>query len=149
EGGRARGAELRVHPRHHPGRRVVRGVGHVHAARGAEDDGPRPGRLDHELHDQGRLAALAGPVTGGEVLLEGDLLDALEGLEDLGRVAEGLGHGLSLLESLASDGGAPAPRRPAARKAIIPARPASGSWGRTSRTWRRRSTYPSPCRRPP
>ena len=55
-----------------------------------------PGRLDHELHHQRRLAALAGPVARGEVLLDGDLLDALEGQEHLRVVRErrGLSHGL-------------------------------------------------------
>ena len=88
ERGRARRSELRVHPRHHPGCRVVRRVRDVHTARRSQDDGAWARRLHHELHDEGRLAALAGPVTRGEVLLDRDLLDAPERLQDLGRVAE-------------------------------------------------------------
>src|SRR5262249_17480717 len=65
-----------------------------------EHDRPRPRRLDHQLHDEGGLAPLARPVPGGEVLLEGDPLDPLEGLEDLRRVAERIGHGVSPCPSL-------------------------------------------------
>src|SRR3989441_138571 len=98
---RARRAQLCVHPRHDPRRRVVRRVRDVHAAGGAEHDRARARGLHHELHDQRGLAPLAGPVTGGEVLLERDLLDAPERLQDLGRVGErrALSHGRSLLFS--------------------------------------------------
>src|SRR5712692_809353 len=97
--GRARRAELRVHPRHDPWRRVVRRVRDVHAAGRAQHDRARTRGLHHELHDQGGLAPLAGPVAGGEVLLERDLLDAPERLQDLGGVGErrALSHGRPLL----------------------------------------------------
>src|SRR6266850_776798 len=101
--GGARRAELRVHPGYDPARRVVRRVGDVHAPRASEHDGARPRRLHHHLHHQGRLAALTGAVPRGEVLLDGQLLHALERVEVLGgakldQIRELLlidGHGLS------------------------------------------------------
>src|SRR3984893_10420847 len=95
ERGRARGAELGVHPRDYPGRRVVRRVGHVHAPGRGQDYGPGPRRLDHEFHDQGRLATLTGAVAGGEVFLDGNLLNSAERLENLRGVRECLSHDLS------------------------------------------------------
>ena len=91
---RPRGSQLRVHPRHHPGRRVIRRVRDVHTSGRAEHDRARPGRLHHELHDQRGLAPLTRPMPGREVLLDRDPLDAAEGLEDLRGVAERrrLGH---------------------------------------------------------
>src|SRR3954464_11273328 len=101
---RARRAELGVHPGHHPGRAVVRRVGDVHAARAPEDDGARPRRFHHQLHHQRRLAALTGAVARGEVLLEGQLLHALEHVEfvrclvvrQFRQFPVRRGHGLSL-----------------------------------------------------
>src|SRR5712664_594512 len=84
ERGGARGAELRVHPGHDPAGRVVRRVGDVHAPCASEHDGARPRRLHHHLHHQRRLAALTGAVARGEVLLDGQLLHALERIELLG-----------------------------------------------------------------
>ena len=75
-GGGTAGTQLGVHPRHDPRRAVVSGVGHVHAAGAADDDGARTGGLDHEAHDQGGLAALTGAVAGGEAFEHRDLFDA-------------------------------------------------------------------------
>src|SRR6185369_13955041 len=65
----------------------------------AQHDRAGAGGLDHELHDQRRLAALAGAVARGEVLLDRDPLDAPERLQDLRRVAERgcLSHARGLL----------------------------------------------------
>ncbi len=81
DGRRPRGAELGVHPRHDPRGAHVGGVGHVHAARRAEHDGARAGRLGHEPHGQRRLAPLAGAVPGLIVLLLGSLLYRLDRIE--------------------------------------------------------------------
>src|SRR2546426_6124222 len=102
---RATRPELRVHPGHHPRGAVVGGIGHVHAAGTPQHDGARPRRLDHQLHHQRRLAALAGAVAGGEVLLQRELLDALERiqalrgseLDQLRQFPIGHGHALCLL----------------------------------------------------
>src|SRR5437016_1676348 len=74
-----------MHPWHAPRCRVVRGVRHVHAARAAENDGPRARRLGHQLHDLRRLAALTRAVTRSVVFLMRNLLDSLEGFQLLGR----------------------------------------------------------------
>ena len=83
-GGRARGSELGVHPGDRPRGGVVGGVGHVHAPRAAEDDRARAARLGHELHELGRLAALTGAMTRGEILFRRDLLGPPPGFENLG-----------------------------------------------------------------
>src|SRR5207248_1132726 len=78
---RPRRAELGVHPRHYPWRRVVTGVGDIHAARRPEHDRARTGGFGDVAHNQRAFAALARAVTRDEVFRVRDLLDRLDRAE--------------------------------------------------------------------
>src|SRR5580658_1759920 len=89
-----------MHPGHYPGGAVVGGVGHIHAPRAAQDNGPRTRGFGHHFHEQSRFATLACPVTRGEELLEWELFDGLEGLQLLSRIDLYVGrHRYSILSN--------------------------------------------------
>src|SRR5262252_6971843 len=106
-----------MRPRQHPGRGVVAGVGHVHAAGGPGDQGTRAGHLGHVAHDEGALAALAGAVAGGVVLLHRQDGDPAVDLQ-VGHNQFRCGHQrappsvLSELVPASYRGSAPGPRTP-------------------------------------
>src|SRR5918993_629274 len=79
--GRTSRAELGVHPGDHPGRGHIGRVGHVHAPRGAENDGTRTGRLRHQPHGQGGQTTLACAMAGLVVFLRRRLLYRFDRIE--------------------------------------------------------------------
>ena len=78
-------AQLRVHPRHAPRRRVVGGVGYIHAPGCPQNNRPGSSRLRHQPHDLRGLAALTGAVAGCVIFLVRNLLDTLERFQVLRR----------------------------------------------------------------